>query len=71
MAKGPNATDSKTFRITTSTESFRLLHELAMKGIYGRNEAEVAARFVDQALAEFVESPKLKLRSSRVRRGEE
>lgn len=71
MAKGLNVIESKTFRITTSAESFRLLHELATKGIYGKNEAEVAARFVERALEEYVERPKLKLRSSRLRSNEE
>jgi len=68
MAKRPNATESENFPITLSVESVRLLDELATKGIYGRNRAEVAARFVDRALAEFVERPKLVLRSSRIRR---
>jgi hypothetical protein len=71
MAKSPNATDSKNFPITLSVESIRLLVELAGKGIYGRNKAEVAARFIDKALEEFVERPKLKLRSSRARSDEE
>ena len=57
-----NASPSKTFRVTISIESFRLLNELAGKGIYGRSEAEVAARFIDLKLAEFVEQPKLKLK---------
>jgi hypothetical protein len=71
MAKGPNATGSKNFPITLSVESIRLLSELAAKGIYGRNKAEVAARFIDKALEEFVERPKLKLRSSRIKSNEE
>jgi hypothetical protein len=64
MAKTPNATESDGVRITLSAESVRLLDELAVKGIYGRNRAEVAARFVDQKLQEFVDRPTLKLRSS-------
>jgi hypothetical protein len=64
MPKTANPTDSDTVRITLSTESARLLDELAVKGIYGRNRAEVAARFVDQKLQEFVDRPTLKLRSS-------
>jgi hypothetical protein len=64
MPKAENATGSETVRITLSTESARLLDELALKGIYGRNRAEVAARFVDQALQNFVDRPTLKLRSS-------
>jgi len=63
MAKAANITDSEAVRITLSAESVRLLDELAVKGIYGRNRAEVAGRFVDQKLQEFVERPTLKLRS--------
>jgi len=43
-----------------SQQSKDLLEELARRGIYGRNEAEVAGRFIDNALQEFVETPKLK-----------
>lgn len=64
MPKTANATGSDTVRITLSSESVRLLDELAEKGIYGRNKAEVAARFVDQKLQEFVDRPTLKLRRS-------
>jgi hypothetical protein len=60
--RDPNAIASKPLRITLSSESFRLLRELASRGIYGRTEAEVAARFVDQALEKFVELPKLTLK---------
>lgn len=67
MPKTPNPSDSDTVRITLSSESVRLLDELAVKGIYGRNRAEVAARFVDQKLQEFVDRPTLKLRSGRGR----
>lgn len=63
MPKTPNTSDSDQVRITLSSESIRLLDELAEKGIYGRNKAEVAARFVDQALQSFVEQPKLSLRT--------
>jgi hypothetical protein len=62
MSKTPNASESDQVRITLSSESVRLLDELAEKGIYGRNRAEVAARFVDQALQGFVEQPKLRLK---------
>lgn len=65
MAKTANTSGSAQVRITLSSESARLLDELAAKGIYGRNRAEVAARFVDQALQEFVEKPTLKLASKR------
>jgi hypothetical protein len=59
--KTGNATDSQNFSITLSVESIRLLDEIAKNGIWGRNRAEVAARFVDRALEAFVEQPKVKL----------
>jgi hypothetical protein len=67
MPKTANPSESDTVRITLSSESIRMLDELAVRGIYGRNRAEVAARFVDQKLQDFVDQPTLKLRSSRRR----
>jgi hypothetical protein len=61
MAKATNASESDTVRITLSSESIRLLDALAERGIYGRNRAEVAGRFVDQALQTFVDRPVLRL----------
>jgi len=62
MAKTENSAESTQVRITLSSESVRLLDELAYQGIYGRNRAEVAARFVDMKLQDFVDTPKLTLR---------
>jgi hypothetical protein len=59
MAKGNNLADSSPLRVTVSVQSRTLLEQLAERGIYGRNSAEVAARFVDDALKEFVDKPKL------------
>jgi hypothetical protein len=56
-----NTTGSSTVRITLSNQSVRLLNELAEKGLYGRNPAEVAGRFIDEALQRFVDPPRLKL----------
>lgn len=61
MAKKSNAAASVTVRVTVSAQSARLLNQLAARGIYGRNPAEVAGRFVDEALQKFVEAPRLKL----------
>jgi hypothetical protein len=60
MKKG-NPVGSQTFSITLSTESVRLLDEIAKNGIWGRNRPEVAARFIDRALEAFVEQPRAKL----------
>ena len=70
MAKAENASKSAVIRVTVSTQSAALLDELAAKGIYGRNSAEVAGRFVDEALQKFVEVPRLQLNSTRSRRGQ-
>ena len=60
MAKGPNASRSTIVSVTIpSVQSAKLLERLATRGIYGKNAAEVAARFVDKALEQFVETPKL------------
>ena len=67
--KRPNPTGSENFQITISSRSARILDEIAKNGIWGKNRAEVAARFVDRALEEFVERPKLKLPPLKVRGG--
>lgn len=61
MAKTSNMSGSNTIRVTLSHQSIRLLDSLSEKGIYGRNRAEVAGRFIDEALQKFVETPRLQL----------
>jgi hypothetical protein len=61
MSKVANAVGSKIIRVTVSVQSEQLLEQLAQKGIYGRNSAEVAGRFVDEALQRFVKEPSLRL----------
>jgi hypothetical protein len=58
MAKRVNTVDSITVRITVSRQSAQLLERVAQLGIYGKNPAEVAARFVDAALEKFLTVPK-------------
>jgi hypothetical protein len=67
--KRANPSGSEKFQITLSLRSARLLDEIAKNGIWGRNRAEVAARFVDRALETFVEQPKLKLEPLRIPKG--
>jgi hypothetical protein len=67
--KRPNASGSENVPITLSLSSVKLLDEIAKNGIWGRNRAEVAARFVDLALQGFVEQPKLKLPALKIRGG--
>jgi|GEM_PF-2850825 len=65
MSKAKNSTGSGLVTVTLSEESVRLLDELAERGIYGKNKAEVAARFIDRALQEFAETPRFKLQKRR------
>jgi len=62
MAKGKNGVDSRTIRVTVSAQSEQLLDQLVQRGVYGRSTAEVAGRFIDRALQQFIEQPKLKVK---------
>jgi hypothetical protein len=66
MKKG-NAVDSKSFPVTLSLPAIQLLDEIAKNGLWGRNGSEVAGRFVDRALEAFVEQPKVKLPTIKLR----
>jgi hypothetical protein len=66
MKRG-NPIGSAQFAITVSSESARLLDEIAKNGIWGKNRSEVAGRFVDRALEAFVEQPKVKLPKIKLR----
>ncbi len=68
MAKGNNVVHSAAIRLTVSVQSQKLLEELAQQGIYGRNPAEVAGRFVDAALQGFVDRPRLRIEHSKNRK---
>jgi hypothetical protein len=65
MPRVANASASDSLEVTLSVQSKRLLNELAERGIYGRNAAEVAARFIDAALERFVTAPRLNVPSVR------
>jgi hypothetical protein len=62
MPKAGNSSQGVSLRITVSAQSAQLLLQIASIGIYGRNQSEVAARFVDRALEQFIEAPKLNIR---------
>lgn len=64
MPKAENAAGSETIRVTVSEQSARLLSQLAAQGVYGRNPAEVAGRFIDEALQRFIDPPRLQLEPS-------
>lgn len=68
--KRKNVSGSEKFAVTISAESARLLDEIAKNGIWGRNRAEVAARFIDRALEGFIEQPKVTLPKLNLRKEE-
>ena len=55
MSRKANASGGVSVKITVSRQSAELLAKIATNGIYGRNQSEVAGRFVDRALEAFVE----------------
>jgi hypothetical protein len=61
MPRTANASDGVSVKITVSKQSADLLSRIATMGIYGRNQSDVAARFVDKALESFVDPPRLNL----------
>jgi hypothetical protein len=68
MAKTRNESRSKTIRVTVSEQSEELLDRLAGLGVYGRNAADVAGRFVDRALQDFIKPPRFTVMSSKRRK---
>ncbi len=61
MPNEPNAVKSCTVRATVSEQSEELLRQLVLRGVYGRSVAEVAGRFIDQALLALLDKPQLVL----------
>jgi len=57
MGKPKNASVTATVTLSLSEQSVLLLRQLALRGIYGKNEADVATRLVDAALKEYVKPP--------------
>jgi len=57
----------ETINHSLSNQSLYLLDRLAELEIYGETSAEVGARFVDQALSEFVERPRFVINRTRGR----
>jgi len=60
MARPKNASPGERFEVRLAAQSVDLLRQLAKRGIYGRSPAEVGGRFIERALEQFVEHPKLK-----------
>ena len=59
MPRRKNASPGTKFEVTLAKQSVSLIEELAKRGIYGRTPAEVGGRFIEQALQQFVDRPKL------------
>jgi len=70
MARPKSLSPGTRFEVTLAGQSVDMLKELATRGIYGRTPAEVGGRFIEHALQQFVETPKLiPARSSAARKG--
>lgn len=59
MPRRRNASPGTKFEVTLAKQSVDLIELLAKRGIYGRTPAEVGGRFIEQALQQFVDQPKL------------
>ena len=59
MPRPPNPSRGERFEVTLSAQSINLLRQLATRGLYGRTPAEVGGRFIEQALQQFVQPPRL------------
>lgn len=62
MAKRGNSAQSKPFKVTLSSQSIYVLETLAAQGVFGRNPSEVGGRFIDEAIRNYIDLPKLKLK---------
>jgi len=61
-----NSSPSSKFEVTLAKQSIDLIEDIARRGIYGRTSAEVGGLFIEQALQQFVEPPKLVGRRDRI-----
>jgi hypothetical protein len=59
MARPKSTSPGVKFEVTLSEQSIDMLKELATRGVYGRTPSEVGGRFIEQALQQFIEAPKL------------
>ena len=61
MARTENSSDSVSFTVTLSMQSASLLEQIAEDGVYGKSRAEVAGRFIDEVLRDYVVPPRFKM----------
>jgi hypothetical protein len=57
-----NSTKSKVLRITLSEQIADLLDQIAQTGLIGLNPADVAHRFIDEAVMKALDNPHLDLK---------
>jgi hypothetical protein len=62
MRKTGNNTRSKVLRVTLSEQIADLLDQIAETGLVGQNPAEVAHRFIDEAVMKALDNPHLELK---------
>lgn len=65
MPKSENSTRSDQVRVTLSEEIADLLDQIAATGLMGQNRAEVAHRFIDEAVMKALDNPHLRLTLNR------
>ncbi|MEO8433840.1 MAG: hypothetical protein ABI596_03020 [Pyrinomonadaceae bacterium] len=63
-----NNTKSQLVRVTISEQVGDLLDQIAATGLMGQNPAEVAHRFIDEAVMKALANPLLKLKPKTKRR---
>ena len=62
MRKTGNNTKSELLRVTVSEQVADLLDQIAATGLLGQNPAEVAHRFIDEAVVKALDNPHLELK---------
>jgi hypothetical protein len=62
MRKTGNNTKSQLVRVTLSEQIADLLDQIAATGLIGQNPAEVAHRFIDEAVMKALDNPHLELK---------
>jgi hypothetical protein len=69
MRKTGNNTKSQLLRVTVSEQVADLLDQIAATGLMGQNPAEVAHRFIDEAVMKSLSNPLLKLKRTTPKKG--
>jgi hypothetical protein len=59
MARPKSSSPGSKFEVRLAVQSIEALKELATRGVYGRTPSEVGGRLIEQALQQFVETPKI------------